>query len=229
MSAFLFNAWVSQIQKGSLHEWSVAAVLVGAPEPEARVWYEDHLVQAYASESPVPARIEHLVSAPFLPDWLGLSGPQPANWAELIAATAPADAPDSEEDWEAGFWVDCDEALRGTESITDADALRAHLAADIRDGLNWNPARSRHLFLSVLKPAPPASLERQYDDDGELIEPAGEPQFPGMVERVAAVVVQAPNALLAGWLWRRHMSGNVLASLSIRVECPAPVYQWTRE
>ena len=231
MNAFLLTACVSQFDErsGALREFCLHTIIYDATEAQARAAFESELAVHYHSEHAGPPKIELLLSAPVVPELLTESGPMPIDWPALSAEAFAAI--EATQDWQAeqGCWMDCDDTVPAVNLADDAEALRRQLPADLVNDLNWQPERLAFFVLSALKP-PAAPAPRLELEDLQLTEAEQrEATFPELVPREAVAVVQARNAVVAAWLWRRHAQATPWARNRLRLDgwpgaepCAAP-------
>lgn len=233
MNAYLLIACVSQVDPhtGMLRDWCVSMIIYDANETEARAWFESSVVRTYTNELAGPPRIEKIVSAPVVSDLITESGVVPIQWPQLVEEVfASAQAMEGLLH-ELGYWVDCNQAVSPRNLSPDAEALRNHLPADIRDSVNWEADRCSYFLVSSLKfpPAPPSQAEldaaaeeigddRESEDDDSLVTSRQMPAFPELAEKELVGVVKARNSVVAAWLWRRHLQATPLAGNPIRID-----------
>ena len=233
MNAYLFNAWISQYQHGHYGDGCSSLILYGADSQAARRYFEHSLLQADNPESPAPTRVECLVSAPLLDQLLTEAGPEPIDWEQVCARAAKdleAAAPD---DFDHGYWVDCDQCVPPDGLASDIEKLQASLPEDIRSGLNWSPEKTRFYILSVLRPlAPPPEPPDEFEEREAVAPGAGEDSdagaeagstgvptpFPEVAQKELAVLLRARNSVVATWLWRKHAADTAFKNHAIRID-----------
>jgi hypothetical protein len=128
--------------------------------------------------------------------------------------------------------VDCDATVPTARLVSNLDALRRSLPAEVMSGLNWDADKAVYFLVSALTGAAPQSLQRivtPAEDEGDADAGAEEEPnsteiqcrdapFPELADREAVAVVRARNAVVATWLWRRYAADTRLANNPIRVD-----------
>jgi hypothetical protein len=130
-----------------------------------------------------------------------------------------------------GYWVDVEHTVPPDSAHLNMESLKRALPEDIRSGLNWSPDK-QFIFLvtSLSAPAVVNQFDEDFDkensdDDGELDRTASEEpvldeavaSLPEMRDKEAAALVEARNAVVAAWLWRKFVANTRLASNEILV------------
>ena len=151
-----------------------------------------------------------------------------AEQAESFTATTPTD------DFEQGYWVDVNQVVRVTGLSSSIETLRESLPEEIRSGLNWLADKKFLFLLGVLSPSPPPA-EPKYEMAADAVSAAGTPEeklespdmmrageehmtFPALVDKEAAVLIQARNSAAAAWLWRKFAASTPSAGNAIRID-----------
>lgn len=227
MKAYLFTAWVNRFQQGHFVDSCSSIILAGLEEEQARQWYEQHLLSPGDTEQSGPAKIGRIVTAPVLEQLLTEAGPVPIDWKQLAEDSGRDLETAQSDDFEQGYWVDCNQYLLPGKLAGSVDVLQRELPEDIRSGLNWNGERNYLFIVNVLSPPKPwpdpaAELE-DMDREEDLERPSAdefdqpEVPFPELAEKDLAVVVKARNAIVAAWLWRKHAQGTPLAENVLQI------------
>lgn len=174
----------------------------------------------------IETQINRIVAAQFADQLLTETGFVPLDWTQ-VASQAQSDLElAAADDFEQGYWLDVNEVVLPSPNI---EALRGDLPEDIRSGLNWAEDKQFFFLLSILTPPlrlmvsedepeanAPAPLETEGEPGPDLAEL--EVDFPGLVEKEAAVLIRARNSAVAAWLWRRHAPDAKLARNQLRVD-----------
>ncbi|MGO8700547.1 MAG: hypothetical protein ACLQVY_22890 [Limisphaerales bacterium] len=193
----------------------------------ARKWFEQSLSEQPEDGGQIDTQIDRIVAAQFLDQMLAETGFVPLDWTQ-VASQAQSDLElVSSDDFEQGYWVDVNEVVLPSSNI---EALRDDLPEDIRSGLNWAEDKQFFFLLSILSPPKPppvvsedeleAAAESPPETEGEAGPDLAEPEidFPGLVEKEAAVLIRARNSAVAAWLWRRYAPDAKLAKNQLRVD-----------
>jgi hypothetical protein len=135
---------------------------------------------------------------------------------------------DSVDDLGPGYWVDLEHAVPPDTAHLDMESLKRALPEDIRSALNWSLDKQFIFLVSSL--SAPASVnqfdedfdEENSDDDAELDRTSSESildeavsSLPEMRDKEAAALIEARNAVVAAWLWRKFAANTRLASNEI--------------
>lgn len=242
MDAFLFTAGVRQSQVRSapgrygesLQTWDacVSAIVYGSELERARRAFEEWCRLYPEGQNPVETDIKTVVTAPFIREMLTESGGQGLDWPEISRRLTETLTATPVDDFEQGYWVDVNQVLPLTPLSYDLESLKRDLPEDIRSGLNWSPERTFVFLVSVLKPPPPpADPDAEFTDDAlrvrdeelqtdqvsgaELDDAVA--SLPELREKEAAALVEARNAVVAGWLWRKYAAETALARNDIHI------------
>ena len=135
------------------------------------------------------------------------------------------------DDFEQGYWVDVDSAVRTGQSGLTIEALHQSLPDDIRNGLNWSANKQFFFILSVLAPLP-AAPELPVEPAADIFESSEENSnesnpiglgelfnmFPGALDKEGAALIQARNSAVAAWRWRKYAADTQLATNQIRID-----------
>lgn len=230
MNAYLYAAWINRFRQGQFTDGCSSLILYGTEETAARRYFEERLLAEDSVEPPVLTKIERIVCAPFLDQLLSETGSASIDW-NCVCAEAERDLETADlDDFEHGYWVDCNQCVPADNLALSIEALRSALPEEIRSGLNWSPEKTRFYILSVLSPAAPP-LE-SIDFFGER-EPGSETEsdeitrsnlsqqpapFPEVVNKELAVLLRARNSAVAAWLWRRHAAGTAREQNALRID-----------
>ena len=233
MSAYLFSGWTSQFNAGRLGDSCVSLLVYGGSLERARARFEECLLRASHGDDAVPTKIEKIVSAAVLEHLFTEQGPVPMDWPLLCESAARAAAADPEALFEQGCWADCNGLVDPDRLSPDLESLRRDLPEDVRSGLNWSAEKQHFQIVGVLSPPAPPPPEYDFEDPSpaglQAVETnAGDVEgfhlnerasaFPELVDKEAAVVVQARNSVVAAWLWRRSAAVTKLARHHIRID-----------
>ena len=100
------------------------------------------------------------------------------------------------------------------------EELQSTLAADIAEGLNWSSEKKFFFIVSAL----PAQAAVRADESGFSIfedapeEGAGDQPAPSeLIEREATALIEARNAVVALWLWKRFAATTPLAQNRVQI------------
>lgn len=204
-----------------------------APE-EAQKQFETWLRATPEGENPVKVTIRKIAAAQFIDRLFTESGDMPLNWLEILKRAESQLQSTSMDDFEQGYWVDVDQAVRPEKLSFSAGTLQSDVPEDIRSGLNWLSDRKFLFVLSVLSPPslPAEPLDEPETDEDDLAESADEnvektepisigelyATFPQALDKEAAALIQARNSVVAAWLWRRYAANTRLAANAIRID-----------
>ena len=247
MSAYLFTAATTRSQvrtfdvewnkrADQIHTWDAChSLIVCADNPgEAQKRFEEWLCKQPEDESPVQIQINRIVAAQFVDQLLTETETVPIYWpliaeqAKSLAAATPTD------DFEHGYWVDVNEVVRVPGLCSSVETLRESLPEETRSGLNWSAENQFFFLLSVLSPPPPPA-EPKYEMAADVPNAAESPEenpdapdimelgqehtnFPELVDKEAAALIQARNSVVAAWLWRKFAASTPLAGNAIRID-----------
>jgi hypothetical protein len=240
MNAYLFTASVTRFQiapaklpqaqrANRQQRWVSCHNLIVCDDnaEAARKWFEEWLHKLPEDEGQIETQINRIVAAPFVDQILTESGFAPMDW-NSIASQAQSDLESvSADDFEQGYWVDVNAVLLPSSNI---EGLREDLPEDVRSGLNWAEDKQFFFLLSILSPPPPPPVASEDEPEAaaqppletgneaslELEEP--ETDFPGLVDKEAAVLIRARNSAVAAWLWRRYAIDSKLTGNKIRID-----------
>ena len=200
---------------------------------EAQKRFEEWVVTQPEDDDPIQTRINRIVAAQFMDQLLTEIDCAPINWREIAEQVESVIAATSEGVYEEGYWVDVNSIVPARELSSTIEALRETLTEDIRSGLNWSPNKQFFFLISVLAPPPPPEPTYEIEEDISANTGAAEANFeafnfvgydkehmtfPDLVEKEAAVVIQARNSVIAAWLWRRYAAKTPLAGNDIRID-----------
>src|SRR5712691_8473031 len=218
MKAFFFTGWVSQFQKGHFSDACSNMIFYGGEEEPSWRAFEEWLLSPNQAEVPVSTKIEKMVGSPVMEQLLTERGFVPLNWPELCEEAERILQSSEPDDLSQGYWADCNELVNSQQLSPNIEWLQRDLPADTRLDLNWS-ADKPHFFLLSVPGAPKNSFPnppepmigsgelREEEEPEEVAESESgqrETPFPELAERELTVVIQARNAVVATWLWRKH-------------------------
>jgi hypothetical protein len=164
--------------------------------------------------------IKKIVRIELVPHLLTESGLQPLDWKEIsekIIESArqieTSGGTSTVEDLGEGYWLDANQEVPPQCVNLDLESLKSGLPEDIVSGLNWSLDKKFLFLLSSLKalPAFPSDPDFEEIESGKEQASDDTPQpleefvanLPEMREKDAAGLVEARNAVVAVWLWRK--------------------------
>jgi len=240
MGAYLFTAATTRSQMrltpveghktaDRIHTWDACHSLIVCANnsDEAQKRFEEWLCTQPEEDNPMQIQIRRIVAAQFVDQLLTETEYAQINWPliaqqeESFTATTPLD------DFEQGYWVDVNKVVPVPGLSSSIETLREGLPEEIRSSLNWLAAKQFLFLLSVLSPPPPPAelkneMAAEVSDAAEspdVTEPEQEDMdFPELVDKDAAVLIQARNSVVAAWLWRRFAANTPLAVNAIRID-----------
>lgn len=247
MNAYLFSAAVTQSQLrpassrygqtvNTLQTWdSCLSLVVCADDPEAgQREFEAWLNHTSEGEHPVQSAINRLVAAQFVETLLTESGPELIDWASVSERIEPTLHAAEDDELDHGYWADANRLVRPGKLSSDIESLPGDLPEDVRSGLNWQADRQFFFIVSVLTPpslpafqndeaqasTPPDHGDAKTDGlDSDGMEPDDEaPAIPELADKETVALVQARNAAVAAWLWRRFAADTPYAGHDIDIE-----------
>jgi hypothetical protein len=224
---YLFNAGVtsSQLREVSVRggkSWqtwdsSVTAIIYGGDADRAQKLFEEWICATNEAD-PKQTEIKKLIRTELAAQLLIESGAQPLDWKEisekLIESARLVESSGSAstvEDLGEGYWLDANQAVPPQSVKLDLDSLKRRLPEDIASGLNWSPDKKFLFLLSSLKALPEIQPDVEFEESESGKEQVDSPQpleqfvasLPEMREKDAAGLVEARNAVVAAWLWRK--------------------------
>ena len=240
MNAYLYTAisTVSQLRPDrssrgtgeTFQTWdgcSTVVIIAGNPE-DAQRQFEAGLHRQPEGEHPVKVEVKKIVAAQFVDQLLTESGNKPLDWPALVQQNLMLLESATLDDFEQGYWVDVEAAIRPRGLSADIETLQRELPEDIRDGLNWSADKQFLYLLSVLSPPAPQPeipdvSENENAGHGDSADDSQELQqlletYPQGADKDAAAVIQARNSVVAAWLWRRFAADTPLATNRIRID-----------
>lgn len=239
MNGYLFNAGVRQtrfVADRGMQTWdsAVSAILYGSDLAQAQRAFEARLAPKGDDQGEV--EIKKVGAAQLVDQVLTESGGRPVNWAEISQRALDPDAATAVDPAEQGLWLDVSQLAPIGGFPGDIDSLQRELPEDICSGLNWSPVRQCLFLVTVLSPPPPppdpdaefeeeqthnppgADLEERTDDlDGFVA------SLPEMRDKETAALVEARNALVAAFLWRKFVTGTPVAANEIHIGQCCPI------
>ena len=151
-------------------------------------WYHKWLEEGYLDGTGTMT-IENIGATPVFEQLVTENGLSPLDWAALVQSQSLPEGSEPD-DFDAGYWLDCQQLVPADNLPTDAEAFRRSLSdADAAD-LNWSSEKN---YLFVIKAL--------HGDAMELV-----------------VVARARNALMAAWSWRHHGWEKAVSRYRIIVE-----------
>jgi hypothetical protein len=246
MNAYLFTGVNTRSQvrptpgrsgaAGTIQTWDACAtqIVFGDSPDEAQRQFETWLRATPEGENPAEVTIRKIAAAQFVDQLFTESGGVPLNWPEILKQVESQLQSTPVDDFEQGYWVDVDQVVRPEKLSFSAGTLPSDVPEEIRSGLNWSSDKKFLFVLSVLSPlAPPAEPvdepETEAPDSGKSPNEGAEESepisvgelygtFPQALDKEAAALIQARNAVVAAWLWRRYAANTRLAANQIRID-----------
>jgi hypothetical protein len=240
MNAYFFTAGVTQSQMRSepigrgltgerLAEWEQISshIVCGETAGEAQTLFEDYLTRQRSDENPVRTKIRRLVGVQLADRLLTEAGPEEVDWTKVYERIEATFFAQEESDQAEGYWADVNQLVRPGALATDIEALRNELPDDVRSGLNWGAERQHFFLISSLTPmappTPPTYDEQEEEMSADEVE-AIEAAMPELRDKVAGALVQARNAVVAGWLWGKFAASTPYANHEIDMEPACGIY-----
>jgi hypothetical protein len=228
----------------SLQTWDtcMSAIVYAHDSTSAQRVFENWCQASGEGEAPRQIEFKKIVGAQLIEQLLTESGSQQLDPSEIsrrlndstsqteskAAEEDSVEQGDSAEDPGPGYWVDVEHTVPPDSARLDMETLKRALPEDIQSALNWSPDRKFIFLVTSLSPPTVANTfdedfdEEKSDDDGELDPTASESNLdeavaslPEMRDKEAAALVEARNAVVAAWLWRKFAANTQLASNEI--------------
>jgi hypothetical protein len=223
------------------YDTCMSAIVYAHDSTSAQRIFENWCQTSREGEAPRQIEFKKIVGAQLIEQLLTESGGQQLERSEISSklklqierGTAEEDSVeqgDSAEEPEPGYWVDAENTVPPDSARLDMESLKRALPEDIQSALNWSPDKQFIFLVTSLSPLPVANTfeedfdEEKSDDDGELDRTAAESSLdeavaslPEMRDKEAAALVEARNAVVAAWLWRKFAANTRLASNEILV------------
>jgi hypothetical protein len=229
----------------TLQSWDtcMTAIVYGSEVDRAQQTFERWCQATREGEEQTETEIKKIVGAQLIDQLLTEAGAQPLDWGEIVlrqTVTSSAEAdPEVEVEAEApiipdergeGYWVDANQVVPPKSARLDLESLQHGLPEDIGSGLNWSP-NIKFLFLVSSLSAPRIATENdefaEEPDSNEAEEQEGGQSRPVLEEAIAglpemreketAALIEARNAVVAAWIWRKFAETTRLASNEILV------------
>jgi hypothetical protein len=245
MNAYLYSGVTTRSQvrpttgrqgpADTIQTWDACAsqIVFGDSPDEAQKQFETWLCATPEGESPAEVQIRKIAAAQFIDQLFTESGGSRFNWPEIVRQADSQLQSTPVDDFEQGYWVDVDQVVRPEKLSFSANTLQSDVPGEIRSGLNWSSDKKFLFVLSVLSPLVPQDFvdEPETDDPDcgesreetvEKTKPIGIGElyatFPQALDKEAAALIQARNAVVAAWLWRRYAANTRLATNAIRID-----------
>jgi len=218
-----------------LQTWDtcVSAIVYGGDSEQAQNRFEAWCRRSREVEPPVETEIKKIVAAQFVDQLLTESGGKPLDWPQISQQINDALLATPVDDFEQGYWVDCNQVVPPGKISSNIESLKRDLAEDIRSGLNWSADKTFFFLVSVFsRPLPPVGYSygmesgesnRDAASDDEITETeapaldASVAALPELMDKEAAALVQARNSVVAAWLWRKYAADTRLAANEIQI------------
>jgi hypothetical protein len=174
--------------------------------------------------------IKKIIRTELVSQLLTESGAQPLDWKEisekLIESARPVETSGGAatvEDLGEGYWLDANQEVPLQSIRLDLESLKSSLPEDIASGLNWSPDKKFLFLVSSLRALPEIRADAEFEESENGKEQADSPQpleqfvasLPEMREKDAAGLVEALNAVVAAWLWRKFTASKPNTSQEI--------------
>ncbi len=170
-------------------------------------------------DASITREIKQMVISQLIDSLLGEMGDSPLDWP-AICRRADACLEAQNDYFEQGNWVDANTAMPDGQLPASIEALQAALAPDVAEGLNWSAEKRFFFIVSALKPQgapPPAesgfSIFEETPEEGA----GDQPTLPELAEREATALIEARNAVVAVWLWKRFAATTTLAHDRVQI------------
>jgi hypothetical protein len=244
MNGFLFNAGIRQtrsVKDRGVQTWDacVSAIVYGSDAGEAQTRFEEWCLRKPEDDPKAIIQIKRIVAAQLVDQLLSESGASPLDWRQIAGRALDPDALSVVDESEQGLWVDVNSVAPAGQCGLDLESFRRQLSEEISSGLNWLPERQTLYLVSVLSPPPPPpDPDAQYET--EQLEPQGdEPDqpaemaddldeftatLPDMRQKETAALIEARNAVAAGWIWRKFSADTQVAANEIHVGQCCPIF-----
>lgn len=251
MNAYHFSAWVlvttsvteielgsgrrGRTEFGSMDRFA-SLIVCGDSLEAAQHRFGKWLVPPSEPDKSVTITIRKLFAASVMDCLFTESGTQPLDWKKTVDQMTTELESTAVDDFEQGYWLDVNEAVRAGLKISSVDELRESLDENARSGLNWSTEKQFFFLLTVFSPpAPPAepvydeadaetkSSENEIDESSssepsqsELLEQQA--AYPQLAEKEVAAIIRARNSAVAAWLWRNYAATTPLNANAIRID-----------
>ena len=226
------SAWTDSIE---IWDACIPKVVFGRSVEDAQTQFETWLKMPVGEgETPREITIHKITATPFVDRFINESANSPFDWTNIMKQFISSLESTPEDDFEQGYWVDVDQAVRPGKLSFSAGTLESEMPEDIRSGLNWSGNKQFFFLFSIFAPPPPppepgAEFENPRP---ELVEPiqreGGAPRelspeelreaFPQAYNKEAMALIQARNSVVAAWLWRRYAANTPFSSKQIGIE-----------
>ena len=214
----------------SIRVWDTASsaiVFAHSPE-EAQSFGESTLRQQLEVPDRSEIKIRKMAVAPFVDKMLTEAGNVPLDWPKIMEQHEALLQSTSADDFEQGYWVDVNEVVRPDKLSFSAGTLESDVPEDIRSGLNWQADKKFFFLLLVLPPPKPSRdpitrLEEIVEGSKEMENENSTELSPAEIEELNAAfpatvaLIQARNAVVAAWLWRRYAANTKWNANAIRI------------
>jgi hypothetical protein len=209
---------------------SVSAIIYGAGVEQAQRQFEEWCSQKPEGDEEAEILVKRIIAAQLVDQLITESGGKAMQWPEISQRLLDPAAVTAVDESEQGLWLDVNQVAVGGRFNGDVEALKRGLPDEICSGLNWSPAKQCIFLVTVLSPPPPPpdpEAEFEQPEAGPVEDMEGEEatddldefvaSLPEMRQKETAALVEARNALLAGYLWRKFAADTAVASNEIHV------------
>jgi hypothetical protein len=225
------TGWTDSIQ---VWDCCIPKIVFGQSPEDAQTQFETSLRKSAEGEEPQEIIIRKITQTPIVDQLITESGKSPLDWPKILQQMESSLESTPVDDFEQGYWVDVDQAVRPDKLSFSAGTLESEVPEDIRSGLNWSGNKQFFFLFSILTPPPPppdpyAQFETDRPDVTEPVDGDSEKSdelsaeelyeaFPDACNKTAVALLQARNSVVAAWLWRRYAVNTPLAANQIQIE-----------
>jgi hypothetical protein len=214
---------------GSIQVWDAESHAIAfAHSPEEALSISQSTLRQMEIPNKKEIKIKKIEVVPLVEQMLTESGNVPLDWPKILEQFEASLEATPEDDFEQGYWVDVNEMVRPDKLSFSASTLESDLPEDIRSGLNWS-SEKKFFFLLLMVPASKPSWD-PIARLGEIVEGPGEPENENSTEPSVAemevlnavfpetvALIQARNAAVAAWLWRRYTANTKWKTSPIQI------------
>ena len=243
MNGYLFSAGARQtrfVKDRGLLTWDscVSAILYGSGPEQAQRQFEAWCQIKPEGDPEAEINIKRITAVQMVDQLLAESGGEPINWPEIAQRVLDPITATAVDASEQGLWADVNHPVPPGNQSRDLQSFQLALPEEIQSGLNWSSDKQCLFLVTALSPLPPPpdpgeEFEEQETANGDGTQAGQEAgddldkfvaTLPEMSEKDAAALVEARNAVVAGWLWRAFLAATPAAANDISVSQCCPIF-----
>ncbi|MGH7967944.1 MAG: hypothetical protein ACREIC_04370 [Limisphaerales bacterium] len=236
MNGYLFSAGARQtrfVKDRGLLTWDscVSAILYGSEPGEAQRQFEAWCQTKPEGDAEAEINIKRITAVQLVDQLLTESGGTAINWPEIARRLLDPIMATAVDASEQGLWADVNQLVPPMAHCGDFQSFQLAMPDEIRSGLNWSLDKQCVFLVTAMSPAPPPPDPNKEFDEKETPPDDGTEEgqeanddldgfvatLPEMREKEAAGLVEARNAVVAGWLWRAFLATTPAAANEISV------------